>query len=59
MGQKYEQTLPENCTKSAKMTIAVCTFSKIFRGSMPLESFLLHIMLLKINSAGKKLRLKK
>ena len=43
-GQKYDQTLPENCSKSAKMTITVCKFSKIFRGSMPrtpLKSFLL------------------
>ena len=54
-GQKYEQTLPENCSKSTKMAITVRKFSKNFRGSMPwtlLESFLVP-KLLKINSAGK------
>ena len=60
-GQKYEQTLPENSSKSAKMAFAVCQFSNIFRESMPpdpLESCLV-LKLLKINSADKKLRLKK
>ena len=54
-GQKYEQTVSENCSKSAKMSITVCKFSKIFRGSMPsdpLESFLL-LKLLEINCREK------
>ena len=55
MGQNYEQTLPENCSKSAKMTITVCKFSNNFQGSMPpdpLESFLL-LKLLEITLPGK------
>ena len=53
--QKYKQTLCENCSKSTKMAITACKFSKIVRGIMPpdpLESFLL-FKLLKINSVGK------
>ena len=54
-GQKHKHNLPENCSKSTKIAITVCQFSKNFRGSMPpdpLESFLL-FKLHKINSAGK------
>ena len=49
-GQNYKQSLSENCSESTKMAIAVCKFSKNFRGSMPPyphKSFLL-LNLLKI-----------
>ena len=53
--QKYEQTLPKNCSKSTKIAITVCEFSKFFRGSMPPDTprVLLLFKLLIINSAGK------
>ena len=41
-GQKFEQTLPENCSKKSKIGITECKFSKFFRGACPqtpLESF--------------------
>ena len=45
------------------MTITVCKFSKIFRGSKPPDPprivFVTVLKLLKINSAGKKTRLEK
>ena len=31
-GKTFEQNLLENCSKSTKMAIAVCKFSKILRG---------------------------
>ena len=63
MGQKHEQTLPKNCSKSTKMAIRLQYADlQIFSGGAgpltPLKSFLL-LKLLKINSAGNKLRLKK
>ena len=53
-GQKYEQTLPENCLKSTKIAITVCKFLKIVRGSMPPDTprVLLLLKLLTINSAA-------
>ena len=53
--QNYEQNLPENCSKSAKIVITVCKFSKIFRRSTPPDPFELFLLLklLEINSAGK------
>ena len=51
-GQKYEQTLLENCSINAKIVITACKISKIFRGSMPRPRLKL-FLLLKINSAGK------
>ena len=54
---------PENFSKNTKIAIgiAICKFSKNFRGSMPpnpLEPFLI-LKLLKINSAKKKTTLEK
>ena len=60
-GQKYEQTLPENCSKSTKRPLQNANFQN-FSGRacprIPLESFLL-LKLLKTNSSGKKNYLKK
>ena len=33
--KKFKQTLPENYSKSTKIAITACKFSKIFRKSMP------------------------
>ena len=33
--KKFKQNLPENYSKSTKIAISACKFSKIFRGSMP------------------------
>ena len=33
--KKFKQNLAENYSKSTKIAIRACTFSKIFRGSMP------------------------
>ena len=47
-GKKFEQNLPKNCSKSAKMATTVCKFLKIFRGACPrtpLEPFFILNML--------------
>ena len=56
--QNYKQNLPENYSKSTKMTITVCKFSKIFRGSNGVFVSFLFLLLkllkwLKIYSAEK------
>ena len=33
--KKFKQNLPENYSKSTKITIVACEFSKFFRGSTP------------------------
>ena len=33
--KKFNQNFPENYSKSTKIAITACNFSKIFRGSMP------------------------
>ena len=54
--KKFKQILPENYSKSTKIAIAVCTFLKIFRGSMPsdLPRAFLVCHHLQISSAEKK-----
>ena len=52
----FKQNLPENYSKSTKVAIAACKFSKFFRGGMspdPLELFLF-LNQLQICSARKK-----
>ena len=34
-GKKFKQNLPKICSNHSKMATTVCTFSKIFPGSMP------------------------
>ena len=55
--KKFKQNLPENYSKSTKIAITSCTFSKSFSGSMPpdppIERFLF-LNQLQIGSAEKK-----
>ena len=55
-GKKFKQNLPENCSKSTKMAIVVCKFSKFFWESIPPVlpgAVFLFLNFLQINSAGK------
>ena len=42
--KKFKQNLPENYSKSTKIAIAACKFSKFFRGSKPPDSLKLFLV---------------
>ena len=54
--KKFKHNLTENYSKSTKIAITACKFSKIFRGSVPPDSLELFLILnqLQISSAEKK-----
>ena len=53
--KKFEHNLPENYSKSTKIAITVCKFSKLFRGSMPpTHNLFLFLNQLEISCAEKK-----
>ena len=61
--KKFKQNLPENYSKSTKMAITACEFSKFFRGRMspdpPNLELFLFLHQLQVCSAEKNLQLKK
>ena len=58
--KKCKQNLPEIYSKSTKMAITACKFSKIYRGSMPPDPLKPFVFLNQLQiSSAEKLRLKK
>ena len=59
--KKFKHNLPENRSKSTKIAITACKFSKIFQGSMPPDPLELFLFLnqFQICSAEKKITFEK